>query len=143
MVFSSQRNQESQFFGRKGKKRKSLGVIIVIPFTTTTHPVFFEPPVPPTIQAHGTSPPTQGRGRERAFWWSLHEADVESWVLALPTRNHHHLPPPQAGGPHPHATGGEGCVCGSRMTTPQKTNSFLEATKVFNFFFLQDFSIFS
>ena len=64
--------------------------------------------------------------------------------LLSPARSHCHLPPPQAGRSHPHATGGVGCVCGVGMTPPQKTKvSFLESTKVFNFFFLQDFSIFS
>ena len=63
--------------------------------------------------------------------------------LLSPALNRRHLPPPQAGGSHPRATGGVGCGCGVGMTPPTKTMSFLESTKVFNFFFLQDFSIFS
>ena len=122
------------------------------PLTTITHPrvsqsvfYYFDPPCLQPSK-HAVRICCQGGGGGRGLSGRvLCEAEVESWVLALPTRNRCHLPPPQAGGSHPRATGGVGCECGVGMMTPQKTKvSFLESTKVFNFFFfLQDFSIFS
>ena len=137
-MFFKKKSKNQNFFGREGKGKEnhlvssSLSSLSPPPHT----PVFFEPPVPPTIQAHGTSPPTQGRREGEGFLGGF--CAKQRWragSLLSPARSHRHLPPPQAGGSHPRATGGVGCECGVGMPPLTKTTSFLESTKVFNFFF--------
>ena len=155
-VFQEEKSK-SQIFGRKeGKKRKITWwwffsvIITTIPLPPHTpqgqlvSSFFYFDPLCLQPSKHAVRIRCQGGGGGRGLSGRvLCKAEVESWVLALPACSHRHLPPPQAGGSHPRATGGVGCVCGVGMP-PQKTKvSFLESTKVFNFFFLQDFSIFS
>ena len=145
MVFFSQRNQESQNF-LEGKEKKITWCHRCHPFHHHHTPGFFEPPVPPTIQAHGTSPPTQGRREGEGFLGSL--CMKQMWragsLLSPPVIAITSLLP-RLVDPIYMPQGGEGCVCGSRMTTPQKTKvSFHGSKEIFNFFFFftEFFSIF-